>query len=97
MQRFVPTPNELHLASRLLESNTGSWNRSDCLSVDTAIGIFKQSGVSFKQLRDIWSIADREGAGHLSKEGLAVVIRLMGWVQAGEPLDEGLLEKGCYL
>ncbi|PPQ89620.1 hypothetical protein CVT25_012537 [Psilocybe cyanescens] len=93
MQKFLPSADELSLASRLLETNTGSWNRSDTLSVDTAIGIFKQSGISFKQLREIWSIADRDGSGKLSKEELAVVIRLTGWVQAGKVLDESLLEK----
>ncbi|KAH9476238.1 putative calcium-binding protein [Psilocybe cubensis] len=80
------------LASRLLEMNTGSWNPSEYLGVETAIGLFKQSGLSFKQIRDIWSIADKDGTGKLTKPELAVVIRLAGWVQAGEILDEKLLK-----
>ncbi|KIM43449.1 hypothetical protein M413DRAFT_68645, partial [Hebeloma cylindrosporum] len=81
---FCASDEELQLSTRLLEMNT--WHKTDTLSVDAAIGIFKQSGLTFKQLRDIWTIADKKGTGNLSKHELAVVIRLMGWVQAGEPL-----------
>lgn len=92
LRPFLATEDELNLATRLLEMN--SWNRTESLSVDTAIGIFKQNGLSFKQLREIWSIADKDGSGKLSRNELAIVIRLMGWVQAGETLDESLLKRG---
>ena len=93
-QEFSASDEELQLCTRLLE--TSNWHQTDTLSVDAAIGIFKQSGLTFKQLRDIWTIADKKGSGNLSKHELAVVIRLMGWVQAGEPLDEGLLASGVH-
>jgi epidermal growth factor receptor substrate 15 len=92
-QGFSPSVKELELATRLLETNI--W-QSDILSIDSAIGIFKQSDITLKQLRDIWTIADKKGSGSLSKNELAVVIRLMGWVQSGEPLREGLLTTGMY-
>jgi len=93
LRHFQPSEEELQLAAKLLE--TSSWNRSDTLSVDSAIGLFKSSGLSFKQVRDIWTIADKNGTGNLSKGELTVVIRLMGWVQSGRSLDESLLrEKG---
>ena len=91
-EEFSASDEELQLSIRLLETN--NWHSTDTLSVDSAIGIFKQSGLTFKQLRDIWTIADKKGSGNLSKHELAVVIRLMGWVQAGEPLHEGLLASG---
>jgi epidermal growth factor receptor substrate 15 len=89
---FSASDEELQLSSRLLETN--NWHNADTLSVDAAIGIFKQSDLTFKQLRDIWTIADKKGSGSLSKHELAVVIRLMGWVQAGQPLHEDLLASG---
>ena len=91
-QEFSPSVKELELATRLLETNI--W-QSDILSIDSAIGIFNQS-VTLKQLRDIWTIADKKGSGSLSKNELAVVVRLVGWVQSGEPLREGLLATGMY-
>ena len=91
-EEFSASDEELQLSTRLLETN--NWHNTDTLSVDSAIGIFKQSGLTFKQLRDIWTIADKKASGNLSKHELAVVIRLMGWVQAGEPLHEGLLASG---
>ena len=92
-REFSPSVEELQLATRLLETNI--W-RSDILSIDSAISIFKQSNITLKQLREIWTIADEKGSGSLSKNELAVVVRLMGWVQSGEPLREGLLARGMY-
>ena len=89
LQPFIATEDELRLANRLLEIN--NWKRSDSLSLDKALGIFKQTGLSFKQLREIWTIADKDGAGSLNRDELTVAIRLMGWVQAGANLSEGLL------
>ena len=94
-EEFFASDTELQLSTRLLELN--NWHKTDTLSVDAAIGIFKQSGLTFKQLRDIWTIADKKGSGNLSKHELAMVIRLMGWVQAGEPLHEDLLASGALL
>jgi len=91
-EEFFASDEELQLSSRLLEMN--NWHNADTLSVDAAIGIFKQSGLTFKQLRDIWTIADKKGKGSLLKHELAVVIRLMGWIQAGQPLHEDLLASG---
>jgi len=92
-EEFSASVEELQLSTRLLELN--NWHKTDTLSVDAAIGIFKQSGLTFKQLRDIWTIADKKGSGSLSKHELAMVIRLMGWVQAGQPLHEDLLASGA--
>ena len=89
---FSASDEELQLSTRLLETN--NWQKTDTLSADTAIGIFKQCGLTFKQLKDIWTIADKKGNGNLSKHELAMVVRLMGWVQAGKPLNDGLLASG---
>ena len=90
-EEFSASDEELQLFSRLLETN--NWHKADTLSFDAAIDILKQS-LTLKQLRDIWTIADKERSGNLSKLQLAMVIRLMGWVQAGQPLHERLLASG---
>src|SRR6266567_7655735 len=69
---FSASDEEIQISTRLLE--TSNWHKTDTLSVEAAIGIFKQSGLTFKQLRDIWSIADKKGSGNLSKHELAVVV-----------------------
>ncbi|KAF9567118.1 hypothetical protein CPC08DRAFT_703357 [Agrocybe pediades] len=82
---------EAQLARQILLVANGQ--SAGALSSDAAIDIFKRSGLSYAALRDIWAIADRKGSGDLSFDELTVAIRLMGWVQAGEALNESLVEK----
>jgi hypothetical protein len=89
LQGFAPSEDEINLANQILllsECQQGS-----ALKSDAAIGIFERSGLSYPILRDIWSIADENASGELTTHELAAAIRLMGWVQAGEPLEESLL------
>lgn len=89
---FVATNNEVQLADRILGSNT--WTPSKVLTIDSAINILRKNGLSYKEIREIWSIVDRNGTGKLTKDELYALIRLMGWVQAGEILNAQLLTKG---
>ncbi|KAH9478338.1 putative calcium-binding protein [Psilocybe cubensis] len=87
---YTASEEEEQLANQIL-------TMTDChhrgvLSADAAIEVFKKSGLSYAILRDIWAIADANGSGDLSREELAVAIRLMGWVQAGEELGDHLLK-----
>ncbi|PPQ79333.1 hypothetical protein CVT25_002563 [Psilocybe cyanescens] len=82
---------EVQLASQIL--NMTNCQQTGVLSADAAIDIFRKSGLSFAILRDIWAIADADVSGDLTQEELAVAIRLMGWVQAGEALHDSLLQK----
>ncbi|KAF8903342.1 hypothetical protein CPB84DRAFT_1774611 [Gymnopilus junonius] len=88
---FKATDEEHQLAAQILVMT--ECHEARTLSSEAAIDIFKRSGLSFTILRDIWSIADKNGSGDLSLDELAVAIRLMGWVQMGEALDDGLLLK----
>ncbi|KDR70137.1 hypothetical protein GALMADRAFT_103267 [Galerina marginata CBS 339.88] len=95
---FLESPasdDELLMANRLLEKNI--WTRPGSLSFDSAVGIFRQNGLSPTQVRDIWRIADRTGSGTLSRDELVVAIRLMGWAQVGETINEELLSKAAPL
>lgn len=44
-------------------------------------------------LGDIWALADPENNGVLTRKGVAVTVRLIGWAQAGETPSEELIEK----
>lgn len=82
---------ELQLTNRLLA--IANCEAAGALSSQAAIDIFGRSGLSFELLRDIWNMADKHGTGDLSKEELVIAIRLMGWVQSGEALNDSLLTK----
>lgn len=92
---FKPTRDEIELTEYIrratLHKSTGAFSR------DVAIRIFKESGLSFKQIREIWTIADRGGDGKLSNDEMCVAVRLAGWVQQrGEIVSESLLTSGKY-
>ncbi|KAF9545519.1 hypothetical protein CPC08DRAFT_386052 [Agrocybe pediades] len=89
LMNFVASQDEIELANKFLELN--KWTCSDTLSIDMAIGILKQNGLSYKQIREMWQVADRNGTGMLSRNELTVLIRLMGWVQAGKSVDTPFL------
>ena len=91
LKAFSASEDEMNLANQILFL-------SDCqeggvLKSDAAINIFKRSGLSYPVLRDIWNMVDENATGDLSVHELAAAIRLMGWVQAGEALEESLLIK----
>ncbi|KAH9476229.1 putative calcium-binding protein [Psilocybe cubensis] len=56
--------------------------------------MLSQSGLSYKQIREIWACADRDGRGQVAQMELAAILRLAGWVQAGRDVRESLLGKG---
>ena len=89
LKAFSPSEDELILASQILLIT--DCQQSGALKADAAIDIFKRSGLSYPILRDIWSIADENASGDLNIRELAAAIRLMGWVQAGEVLQQSLL------
>ena len=91
---FKATDEEEQLATQILVLT--HCQEAGALSSEAAIDIFRRSGLSFTILRDIWNIADKNGSGDLSHDELAMAIRLMGWVQMGEALDDGLLLKSMF-
>ncbi|KDR80258.1 hypothetical protein GALMADRAFT_242591 [Galerina marginata CBS 339.88] len=90
-ETFTPSEEEEELATLILTIT--DCLKDGALNASAAIEIFKKSGLSYKILADIWNIADSNKSGDLSHGELTVAIRLMGWVQMGEELDDGLLAK----
>ncbi|KAJ3506098.1 hypothetical protein NLJ89_g7060 [Agrocybe chaxingu] len=58
---------------------------------EQARDVFNRSGLPFVVLRDVWAMADENGSGDLEKREIAIALRLIGWVQAGEGLRKELL------
>ncbi|KAF9559983.1 hypothetical protein CPC08DRAFT_818520 [Agrocybe pediades] len=85
LMNFVASQDEIELANKFL--NLDKWTCSDTLSIDMAIGILKQNGLSYTQIREMWKVADRNATGILSRNEVTILIRLMGCVQAGKSVD----------
>ncbi|KAF4610073.1 hypothetical protein D9613_010463 [Agrocybe pediades] len=85
LMNFVASQDEIELANKFLDLD--KWTCSDTLSIDMAIGILKQNGLSYTQIREMWKVADRNATGILSRNEVTILIRLMGWVQAGKSVD----------
>lgn len=90
-QAFAASDDEADLAAQLLK--IAKCEQAGALPPNVAVDLFGRSGLTVEQLRDIWNLADQNGSGDLSKDELAMAIRLMGWAQAGEAFDSGLLHK----
>lgn len=92
-QSFSATDEELELATQILVSR-GCDATDGVLQGDQAKEVFNRSALPFPTLRDIWSLANENGTGVLSKHEIVKAMRLIGWVQAGEMLSEKLLVVG---
>ncbi|CAA7267237.1 unnamed protein product [Cyclocybe aegerita] len=100
-QLFTPTEEELELAAHILASKgldgsdsrpgSSSGKREPAIKGEQARDIFNRSGLPFVVLRDVWAMADENGSGDLEKREIAIALRLIGWVQAGEGLRKELL------
>ncbi|KAI0057121.1 hypothetical protein BV25DRAFT_1863870, partial [Artomyces pyxidatus] len=60
---------------------------------DLAVSIFSGAKLPSATLGEIWSIADSENQGFLTRNGVAVAVRLIGWAQKGDKVSEALVEK----
>lgn len=92
--QFTATPEELQLLADCLTYTNSTASR--IVSTEDSMDIFNCSGLHESDKREIWSIADKDRNGMLTSRELAVALRLIGWVQAGEPLTEQLVELRAF-
>src|SRR5258708_4157853 len=92
---FSPTPQELAYAQLLF--NKADPAKLGIITGEAAIPLFAGSNLPPEKLSLIWAIADHDKNGFLSKKGVAVVVRLIGWAQYGEDVNDSLLLKCEYL
>lgn len=88
---FSPTPAELTLVSQIFAQ--ADPQKLGVLTGDVAVRVFSGAKLPPASLGEIWNIADSDNNGWLSKKGVAMAVRLIGWAQKGEAITAALLNK----
>jgi epidermal growth factor receptor substrate 15 len=91
MSSFTPLPAELSSVTQIF-SKAGP-QKADILTGDAATKIFEGAKLPPTVLGEVWSIADEGNNGWLSRKGVAIAVRLMGWAQKGEKVTAALINK----
>lgn len=93
---FAPTPQELAYVQLLF--NVADPQKVGIITGEAAVPVLAGSELPPEKLGEIWSIADHDNNGFLTKKGVAAAVRLISWAQLGEPVTESLLTKSeCSL
>jgi len=90
---FQPTPAEVAYAAQIFESTDPQ--KLGIVTGDAAVPVLAGSNLSPDKLGEIWAIADNDNNGFLTRKGVTVAVRLIGWAQRGEAVSEALLAKGA--
>ncbi|KAH6918767.1 UBA/TS-N domain-containing protein [Coprinopsis sp. MPI-PUGE-AT-0042] len=86
-----PTPAEATLVNQIfLHADP---QKLGVITSDAAVKVFDGSKLPATVLGEIWAMADEDNNGWLSRKGVAIVVRLMGWAQKGEAISPALLQK----
>jgi epidermal growth factor receptor substrate 15 len=88
---FSPSPTEIALVNQILTQYDPK--KLGVITGDVALNAFAGANLTPLVLGEIWSIADEDNKGWLSKKGVAVAVRLMGWAQKGEKVTSALVNK----
>jgi epidermal growth factor receptor substrate 15 len=87
---FVASKGELALVSQIFV-RAGS-QLSGVVTGDAAVEIFATKvGLPPDVLSTIWNLADEENTGNLTKKGVAIAVRLIGWAQRGAEITPDLV------
>ncbi|KIK95857.1 hypothetical protein PAXRUDRAFT_351081 [Paxillus rubicundulus Ve08.2h10] len=88
---FTPTSAELALANQIFAQ--ADPKKIGILTGDVAVKVFGGAKLAPTILGDIWNLADDDNNGFLTKKGVAIAVRLIGWAQKGEKVSQSLLNK----
>jgi len=88
---FSPTQGELALVNQIFSKHDPQ--KFGVITGDVAVRIFGSANLSANVLGQIWAIADADHQGFLTRKGVSVVVRLIGWAQRGETLSADLVNK----
>lgn len=91
---FQPTTTELALSNQIFL--LADPQKLGIITGDAAIKVFGGAHLSNVQLGEVWALADADNNGFLTRKGVAVALRLIGWAQKGETPTAALLAKGQY-
>ncbi|OAX43822.1 hypothetical protein K503DRAFT_853081 [Rhizopogon vinicolor AM-OR11-026] len=88
---FVPTTAELALVNQIFAQ--ADTQGIGILTGDVAVKVFQGAKLAPSVLGEIWSIADDNNDGFLTKKGVSIAVRLMGHAQKGQKADRSLINK----
>lgn len=89
---FAPSPAEVAVVNQIfLKADP---QKLGLVTGEQGIKVFAGSKLPPATLGDIWALADPENNGALTRKGVAITVRLIGWAQNGETPSSELLEKG---
>ena len=91
---FRASPAELDLVNQIFSKVDKP--KQGILKGDVAVEVFSGAKLAGSVLGEIWSIADEENNGWLSKTGAAKALRLIGHAQKGSKVSHTLLTKCEY-
>ncbi|KAL0578244.1 hypothetical protein V5O48_003739 [Marasmius crinis-equi] len=88
---FSPTQAELALVAQIFAQTDSQ--KLGILKGDDAVRIFGGAKLAPTLLGEIWSIADEDNNGWLSRKSTAAALRLIAWAQKGEKVSKDLISK----
>ncbi|KAJ3728873.1 hypothetical protein C8R42DRAFT_655195 [Lentinula raphanica] len=88
---FSPTQAELSLVNQIF--NQYDTQKLGIITGDVAVRVFGGAKLHPTILGEIWSITDEENKGWLSRKGVSIAMRLIGWAQKGEKISTDLISK----
>jgi Cytoskeletal-regulatory complex EF hand len=88
---FSPTHGEVALVNQIFAKHDPQ--KFGIITGDLAVNIFGGANLNATTLSQIWGIADADSQGFLTRKGVSVAVRLVGWAQKGEVISAELVNK----
>ena len=88
---FSPTQGEVVLVNQIF--NKHDPQKFGIITGDVAVNIFGGANLNAVILGQIWGIADADKQGFLTRKGVSIAVRLIGWAQKGEAISADLVNK----
>jgi epidermal growth factor receptor substrate 15 len=88
---FSPTQGEAALVNQIF--NNHDPQKLGVITGGVAVNVFRGANLSPATLGQIWGIADADNQGQLTRKGISVAVRLIGWAQKGETITRELINK----
>jgi epidermal growth factor receptor substrate 15 len=86
-----PTQEETALVNRIFDKHDPQ--KFGIITGEVAVNVFRGANLSATTLGQIWGLADAENQGFLTRKGISVAVRLIGWAQKGENITGDLINK----
>jgi epidermal growth factor receptor substrate 15 len=88
---FSLTQGETALINQIFDKHDPQ--KFGVITSEVAVNIFRSANLSATTLGQIWGIADANNQGFLTRKGVSVAVRLIGWAQKGETITGDLVNK----